>query len=121
MAVIKTHVTRGRRGRPKSAEPTTRWTLTLPESVAAPWDALFIDPIIGKSRQNTRNDIIKALLNLTLESFRLGQTQVDISHIHQLIREKSQMLLQDLPEEEDPSSFPEFPDDLPDPTGEKSP
>lgn len=88
MAILRSQVTRGKRGRPKNAEPRVRWSITLRETIAAPWDMLFLDPIIGKARQNTRNAVLEALLHQVMESFRDGQTVIDISHIHQLMREK---------------------------------
>ena len=88
MATIKTSLARGKRGRPRNTEASVRWTLTLPESAAAPWEMLFHDPIIGKVRQNSRNDIIRALLDLTWRSFQEGNSTVNVAHIHQLMREK---------------------------------
>jgi len=60
----------------------------LSESDAAPWEALFHDPVIGRVRQNSRNAIITALLNTAWASFREGNSEVNISHVHQLMREK---------------------------------
>jgi hypothetical protein len=88
MAIIKSTLTRGRRGRPKNPEGTVRWTLSLSESDAAPWEALFHDPIIGRVRQNSRNAIIIALLNTAWSSFKDGNSEVNLSHVHQLMREK---------------------------------
>jgi hypothetical protein len=68
----------------------SRWTLRIPESIAAQWDALFLDPTGTKVKHNTRNDIVKALLSLTMESFIQGEPIVNISHVHQLIRDKAQ-------------------------------
>lgn len=88
MAVIKSTMARGKRGRPRSPYKKLRWTLSIREEIAAPWELLFTDPVIGKARHNSRNAIIELLLKQTMDAFQRGETTLDLTTVHQLMRAK---------------------------------
>lgn len=79
---------RARRGRPPKSESITRWSISIPSAVAAPWDLICLNPQTGQSRLGLRQFVVGELLRLTLQAWQKGETTIEIPHIARRISEE---------------------------------
>lgn len=79
---------RGRRGRPPKNEQITRWSISIPSSIAAPWDLICMNPRTGQARLGLRQFVLTELLRLTLQAWQRGETTIEIPHITKRISDE---------------------------------
>ena len=85
---LRTSTKRGRRGRPRKNEEISRWSISLPTRITAPWDLIFLDPVTGNPKLNVRQFILGELLRMTMNAWQNGETTIDISAItHRITHE----------------------------------
>ena len=98
MATFRVSPTRTKRGRPRKNEVITRWSISIPQKIAAPWDLIFMNPQTGAPKLGARQFILSELLRLTLNAWQAGEKSIDISNV---ISRISQELRDSPPEKED--------------------
>jgi hypothetical protein len=87
---IRVSKNRARRGRPPKHEAITRWSVSIPSSIAAPWDLITLNPQTGQARLGLRQFVVGELLRLTLQAWQRGETSISIPHVMQRISEEVQ-------------------------------
>jgi hypothetical protein len=68
-------------GRPPKAEPSVKWSVRIPASLAARWDLILMDPLLGKILPNARQTLIVPLLQRIWDAASRGDSTITISDI----------------------------------------
>lgn len=85
MAVIKSTLIRGRRGRPAENLATKRWCVKIPEGISEPWDIIASRPGSARTTYGFKGQLVTALLSATFDAWKNGRKEIDITTIYQLI------------------------------------